>query len=289
MTEDKKRRGKQGEPEAAQGRTDASSVEGARVGREGEHGPWLRPPEQQEYPSVLEFLAQRESVSAEDVATGLRMPQEEVVGILWRMESEGDAEDLETQVVDRGPIRTRRFRISDQGRKRLRLTSASESSDSPVVEMETRATPVPEGGLDDVRAPAVVGALDRLAEAVRVARAAAWQEVTGIGEPSLGQLQTWLDIIHDELHLNSETPAHFGSFEANGEFAAKLRLLLQVLGDLKVVDPKSGLPGMLYHRRAGGSPCGQFLFQVRKPSGGFKIGATSASLPRLRLAGPNGL
>lgn len=95
-------------------------------------------------------------------------------------------------------------------------------------------------------------------------------------------LQQWLDGIHAAVHGKADCPGSLGSFEANAEFAARLRMLLQALG-LRVVDEKTGSTGMMFHRKAPRVVHGQFFIQLTQPASGTRAGKTSTKLPRLIL------
>lgn len=259
----------------------SASSEGARVNAHVQPDQ-LRPDQQppRSIKSVLEhLLADRKAqqFTIEGVAGALSLDAENVRACLLGLESEGVVEevfDVELEAPEQA----------------YRLVVGAEDGRRVVSELLERTDPLPRTDVGPQVAEPVasdfggaVGPAGQLNIAVDAAAAAAWTEITGFSQPSRGQVQAWLDAVHRQVHQGDHAVGHFGSFEANARFAARLRLVLQGLAELRLLDPKTGLPGMLYHGKAKGSPSGRFLFRVVGPDGKRFSGATSVDLPPLRL------
>ena len=218
------------------------------------------------------------------------------------------------------PPETRRFEVL-RSVDAAELTSGTATRERGLVEREksaargkSREAVDTEQGEDlETLAPGLRKAFDQLVgvsvaaqrEASRAARAAAWKaiaanlnawndllpaearstelvSVAADGRPLPREdVQAWLDRVHDAVHANG--PGHFDNYELNKAFADQLRALLLPLG-LRLEDPKTGLPGMLYHRSGGGSPGGQFYIEVTDLDGRRKTGFARSRIPQLRLA-----
>ncbi|MCA8952041.1 MAG: hypothetical protein KDE27_21205 [Planctomycetes bacterium] len=205
----------------------------------------------------------RGGASLSDVALALGIDDVEAqvcLGIL------SEAKLLRIEVAD-----VARYRVSLAGRGEAlaQLPAIAGDADSNARELADRSRVAPAKLLDD--------AFERAA-------GAAWAVVTGDLRPSRRDVQAWLDAVNEQVHSAGDAIGHFGSFESNSRFAARLRLLLQGLGDLHLKDPKTGKPGVLYHVKSPGCPVGRFAFRVAEANGRQRIGKASVALPRLELA-----
>lgn len=174
-------------------------------------------------------------------------------------------------------------RLADVARV-LGLTVSLETSDRRQVE---RGESKQDTGTDqDLELEGIgpgVPAVDLLRRSLEFARIEAWSQLLGSESPSKEDLQAWLDQVHQDVHEHGDRSGHFGSFEKNAEFARLLRLLIGPLSGLRVLDPKTGCPGMLFHRSGPRLPCGRFLIQVKRADGRHEVGYQAVKLPKLTI------
>jgi uncharacterized phage infection (PIP) family protein YhgE len=103
----------------------------------------------------------------------------------------------------------------------------------------------------------------------------------------LGKIETELQTVQRDIAnrlqavLSGLVGYSGGSFEANQDVARRIQALFQQL-NVRAKCPKSGLPGNLRHRRAGGAKHGMFVIEVTV-DGKRSVHSSSATVPSIDL------
>jgi len=235
------------------------------------------------YRQAVEWLLARGTATNVELAASQSVDAEDARGILRRMRKEGlvGAADPVAPDVEQFTAQT----SLAEWRALRGLTPEGESGDPRQVERDKSDRHAVEVDRADLGDAGLVGVspVELLSHAFEVATGAAWSQILGDEAPSGEQVQAWLDRVHQAVLEREGGAGHFGSFEKNATFARLLRLLFQDMAGFQILDPKTGLPGMLYHRKAGRAPCGQFMIQVKRPGERREIGYASAKLPPLKV------
>lgn len=236
---------------------------------------------------VFAFLKEHEIATAADIAAALDVGAFSIEEALEGLRGLGLADYDHVSGSEAGSGSQATYALSGRGRELHALTDDPNVGYADGVGMESgvrdaSASATGNVELEGARQVSEATVLDLLDDGLAAARRAAWSKITGSAQPTLGDIQVWLERVNRAVRAEG-APGHLGSFGANARFAAGLRLLLQGLGDYRLADPRTGLPGVLYHRRVRGCPAGRFAIKVHTEEGKVEYGEQSVTLPLLRL------